>query len=68
MGRSRSRNGRGEEGTRGMGMGMGMGLLLYPAIMTWGCILRCSVTRLPMVWSSFLIRKSEQLDMPGCQC
>lgn len=44
------------------------GLLLYPAIITWGCILRCSETRLPMVWSSFLIRKSEQLDMPGCQC
>lgn len=40
-------------------------LLLYPAMRTWGSILRCSLIRLPMVWSSFNRRKSDVLDMPG---
>lgn len=41
-----------------------MDLPLYPAIRTWGACLRCSLRRLPRVWSSLSRMKSEVLDMP----
>lgn len=39
-------------------------VLLYPAMSTFLCILRCSERRLPRVWSSFFRTKSEVLDIP----
>lgn len=41
----------------------GLSILLYPAMRTLRCSLACSETRLPIVWSSFLMTKSEQLGM-----
>lgn len=41
-----------------------MNIPLYPAIRTWGACFRCSLRRLPRVWSSLSKMKSDVLDMP----